>query len=159
MPRGWAVCNGSILAISQNNALFSLLGTTYGGNGSTTFGIPDYRGRSISGFGGTHSMGEKAGSEKASILTSQMPSHTHIVPPISLGADNSDASVSDPRGSFPANVRGGNMYGNAAKPGSFLGAPSTTVAIAGGSVPFNALSPYLPLTCCIALVGIYPSRS
>ncbi len=155
-PRGWAFCDGSLLAISQNSALFSILGTTYGGDGRTTFGLPDLRGRVPIGMGNgpgltPRVLGERAGEENHTLITNEMAAHSHVV---SVGASNGGATGSRPIGAVPA---GGQFYDAAANAGGSLGA--VTCANSGGNLPHNNMQPYLVLNFVIALVGIFPPRN
>ncbi len=148
-PRGWALCNGQLLPINQNQALFSLLGTMYGGNGTTTFALPDLRGRVPLHVGAGLVQGEQGGEESHTLSTSEMPAHTHL--PIA-----SSATASSPS---PANATWTNM-GTA----SYAGSPNTqlagnAIAATGGSQPHENRSPFLTVNFCIALQGIYPSRN
>jgi len=153
-PQGWAFCNGQIMSIAQNSALFSLLGTTYGGNGQTTFALPDLRGRvAVSSGQGpglqNYSLGEVAGSESITLISTQMPAHTHLV-----GASTGSAQAT-PDNAFPGSDTSTQIYDLAA---------STTmnpqmIQPAGGSQPHENRQPYLVLNYIIALQGIYPSRS
>lgn len=160
-PRGWAVAAGQLLPISQNTALFSLLGTTYGGDGKTTFALPDLRGRfmmSSSDFGqspgaGIHSLGEKAGSDTHTVTTSELPAHTHVVAP--LGSAN-DANSISPAGKAPASKARTTLYADPT-PGTTLAA--TTTSATGGNQPMPTLPPYTVVNCFIALEGIFPSRN
>ena len=150
-PRGWAFCNGQILSIAQNTALFSLLGTTYGGNGQTTFALPDLRGRVPLHFGqgpglSSYALGQSAGTESVTLNLNQMPAHTHSQP-----ATNAGQNTNRPNAAVPA--RGG-VYA-ASTDGSALD-PTTS---AGGSQPHTNIQPYLALNYIIALEGIYPSRN
>ena len=152
-PRGWAFCTGQILPIAQNTALFSLLGTTYGGNGQTTFALPDLRGRVpiSSGQGpglSSYDLGEVGGEESVTLLVNELPAHNHLV-----GA--SDVEVA--QGSVPKDqvLALGNYYGPT---------PDTVMAVnmiqpTGGSQPHENRQPYLTLNYCIALEGIFPSRN
>ena len=155
-PKGWAFCDGSLLAISQNTALFSILGTTYGGNGVTTFGLPDLRGRVAIGFGNgpgltPRALGEKAGEENHTLIQAEMAAHNHAV---SVGASNGAPSTTRPVGAVPA---AGQFYDAAANAGGSLGA--VTCSITGGNQGHNNMQPYLALNYVIALVGIFPSRN
>ena len=148
-PRGWALCNGQLMPINQNQALFALLGTMYGGNGTTTFALPDLRGRVPVGVGAGYTQGELSGEESHTLTTSEMPPHTHI-PLASLAAASSPS---------PADATWTNT-GTA----SYTSSPNTQMAAnavvpAGGSQPHENRSPYLTVNFCIALVGIFPSRS
>lgn len=144
-PTGWAECNGQLLAISTNTALFSLLGTTYGGDGKTTFALPDLRGRvAMHTDSNVHIMGESAGQETHTLTTAELPAHQH-----EIGA-GTDQNTNRPGNAFAA--RGG-VY-TSTRSGSM--APTDN---AGGSQPHNNLQPYLVLNYCISLFGIFPSQS
>jgi microcystin-dependent protein len=154
-PRGWALCQGQILSIAQNTALFSILGTTYGGNGQTTFALPDFRGRSPVGQGqgpglSSISLGQQAGTESATLIGTN-------IPPLSVPQPvfNSDASSKSPVGNIPA-VTEAAAYaaGNTA---NAQGAPVTINT--GGPQPFAIRTPYLGINFIIALEGIFPSRN
>ncbi|HOY14188.1 MAG TPA: tail fiber protein [Saprospiraceae bacterium] len=150
--RGYAMCNGQILSIAQNTALFSLVGTTYGGNGQTTFALPDLRGRVAMHWGqgpglSPYNLGQVAGNESTTLLSTNLPP-TSVSIPASTNAANSD----EPSGSVIATT-GGNLYNSTAN--AFL-QPGT---LQGGSQPFNNIQPYLCLTHLIALEGIFPSRN
>lgn len=157
-PRGWAWCDGQLLPISQNTALFSLLGTTYGGNGTSTFALPDLRGRVPVNPGqgpglSLRDLGEQGGSSTVTLLPSEMPAHTHP-----LTASAAAAYARSPSGEVFANQSGGvNSYA------SLDGAPPALLASAvtapvGGGQPHNNMAPYLTVYFCIALQGIYPPR-
>jgi microcystin-dependent protein len=157
-PRGWALCNGQLLPISQNTALFSLVGVSYGGDGRSTFGLPDLQGRAPmhqgQGPGLTgRVVGESGGSATVSLLTIEMPAHTHA-----LMASTSPASGRDPTNNPLARSRNGNAYQTTVNQNVVSMAPQA-VGMAGGSLPHNNMQPYLALTFIIALQGIYPSRS
>lgn len=149
-PQGWALCNGQFLPINQNQALFSLLGTTYGGNGQTTFALPNLRGRVPIHFGAGHNLGEAAGSTSVTVNIQQLPTHTHLV----NGSTVATGGSASPSGRY---LGGAN---NAYRGGS----PTTTlnpamVSSVGGSQPHNNMAPYLTLSFCIALIGIFPSQN
>ncbi len=161
-PKYYALANGALLSIAQNTALFSLLGTTYGGNGQTTFALPNLCGRAVVGQGNNYSMGEVFGTTTVTMLTSNMPMHTHGVGNVQIPAyvDPRDGSTAtDPSGAYAGNVTSGALYSATAVANSYLGAPSVTVGVAGGSMPFNIQNPYIALTATIATAGIYPSRN
>ena len=153
-PRGWAVCDGQLLAISQNDALFSLLGTTYGGDGRTTFALPDLRGRAPvhqgngPGLSG-RTLGSKGGEEHVTLTVNQMPSHAHPVMGSSANADSGD-----PAGRVLA-LADFNLYGVAAPAADMAAAGIGTT---GGGQPHDNMMPFLAVNYCIALVGIYPAR-
>ncbi|TDN83871.1 microcystin-dependent protein [Salegentibacter sp. 24] len=164
-PRGWAFCDGRLLSISGNEALFSLLGTMYGGDGRTNFALPDLRGRSAVGLGegpglSPINIGEKAGAEQITLNTNNMPSHSH-----NLQASNEAGTASSPVGNYPAvskfqedrqsPVVSVNSYGNTAN--SSMASPA--IGSSGGNMPFNNRNPYLGVNYVIALVGIFPSRN
>lgn len=159
-PRGWAFCQGQLLSIAQNTALFSILGTTYGGNGQTTFALPDLRGRLPMQPGqgpglSSRTLGEQGGTETVTLLANQMPAHTHP-----LLASGNQGDQFSPEGSVnavlvdPNTQQPANLY--AATPST----PMNPAAIgpAGGSQPHNNMSPFLCINFIIALEGIYPSR-
>lgn len=154
-PRGWAFCDGQLLAISSNTALFSILGTTYGGDGRTTFALPDVRGRVIIGEGrgpglSDHRLGAKGGAENETLNTSQMPAHTHT-----LRASGGEATDAAPAGKVLASTGRTRLYAGAANADMDASAITNT----GGSQSHNNMQPYNTLSCIIALDGIYPSRS
>ncbi len=162
-PRGTAMMSGQILSISQNTALFSLLGTTYGGNGQTTFALPDLRGRVPMHFGNgpgltPRVLGEVSGTETNTLNITQMPSHNHTA---SLNVNNTSTPDSgNPTGNVFA--RSTNLiYENTASPtpGASMMPGTVTVANNGGSQPFNNIQPYLVLNYCIATQGIFPPRN
>ena len=160
-PRGWALCDGQLLSISQNSALFSLLGTTYGGDGRTTFGLPDLRGRVPmhpgNGPGLTpRSLGEKGGVEDVNLTINQMPSHSHHASGI-VRAYNGDPDSESPDETVLAN---GQFY-SSQSPDANMHADSVqmTVDNSGGSQPHTNIQPYQCVNYIIALEGIYPSRS
>jgi microcystin-dependent protein len=147
-PRGWAMCNGQLLPINQNQALFSLLGTTYGGNGQTTFALPDLRSRTAMHFNGTYPLGARAGEENHTLTTNEMPSHGHAASAASASPD-----AASPVGNFWA--AGNPVYAstsNATMAGAALGN-------GGQNQPHSNMAPYLVLNFSIALVGLFPSRS
>ena len=156
-PKGWAWCDGQLLPLSQNTALFSLLGTTYGGNGKSNFALPDLQGRAPMHPGqgpglSLHDLGETGGSETVSLLESEMPAHTHA-----LNANGGTANRTNPVGNSIARVAGAAPYLAPA------GAPlvmmaDTSLAPAGGDQPHNNMQPYLTFYFCIALQGVFPPR-
>ncbi len=155
-PRGWAFCDGQLLAVSQNDALFSLLGTIYGGDGRTTFGLPDLRGRLAlhAGHGpglSDRRLGAKGGSENETLTVNQLPSHNH-----SVSANDTTGSSSAPQGAFAKDTTGSNIYvQNMTVPTNLN---SNGMNHVGGSQSHTNLMPFLCINYIIALVGIYPSR-
>jgi microcystin-dependent protein len=152
-PSGWALANGQLLPINQNAALFSLLGTFYGGNGTTTFALPNLQGATpihagTSPSGNSYVMGQRSGEPNHTLLTAEMPQHNHV-PQAYSGAGDAGSPV----GNLWA--EGNNAYNSAALTTMASGA----VAIAGGGQPHNNMPPYLAVTFAIALVGVFPSRN
>jgi len=152
-PQGWALCNGQLLPIAQNTALFSLLGITYGGNGVSTFGLPNVQGRLPMGWGqgpglSPRSLGEMAGDESTTLLASQMPQHSHAL----VGSSSADAR--SPVGNVP-----GRSSAKGYHPGPADASSPALLQPAGGSAPHNNLPPFLAVNFCIALQGIFPPRS
>jgi len=158
-PQGWAFCNGQILPISQNTALFSLLGTTYGGDGRTNFALPDMMGNAPMHPGqgpglSLHDLGETAGSETVTLIASELPSHNH-----NLGAQTNPLSaVASPAGATLTRPASGNIFFGSAGPFAAAMSPSA-LSPAGSDFPHNNMQPYLTLNYCIALQGIFPPRS
>ena len=158
-PRGWANLDGQLLPINQNQALFSLLGTTYGGDGRTTFGLPDLRGRVPlhvgQGVGLTNrSQGSKSGTEKHALTTSEMPKHQHA-----LYASKGNGSQPVPTGNLLAHQSRKTPIYATAKAGGLTPMNKTAVGPMGNSQSHNNMQPYLALRFCIALQGVYPSRN
>ena len=154
-PRGWAFCDGQLLAVSQNDALFSLFGTIYGGDGRTTFGLPDMRGRLPIHAGqgpglSERRLGAKGGAEKVTLTVNQMPSHTH---PFNASADL--ASDSNPQGNVPGQSPSIDLY---IEDGQTQNLASSAITNTGGSRSHTNLMPFLCINFIVALVGIYPSR-
>lgn len=152
-PQGWAMCQGQSLPIAQYTALFSLLGTTYGGDGQTTFNLPDLRGRTPIGFGqgaglSAYSQGEVGGQEQVTLLAAQLPAHNHTV------AASSITTGKNPSNAIPAVTPDGASYGTTGD----LSMSPTMVGGGGGGQPHENRQPYLALNWCIALQGVYPSR-
>jgi len=147
-PRNWMFCNGQILAISTNQALFSLLGTVFGGDGRTTFGLPDLRGRATLGTGPGFVQGQVGGEAAHTLTTAEIPQHTHL-----WQGNKVAGTVADPTGNA---LGGNNIYAPNAAPAAMN---AGTIGAAGGSQPHPNMSPYLVLNYCIATQGIFPSRS
>lgn len=163
-PRGWALCNGQFLPINQNQALFSLLGTTYGGNGQTTFALPNLRGRVQMHSGNGHTLGEAAGTSSVTLTQQQMPTHNHLVqaqtesPVPSVNSQNPTNKI------FAAPKVG--LQGGGTGPVQLYSPATNLTPIdaqsavnTGGSQPHNNMMPYLVLNWCIALQGIFPSQN
>jgi microcystin-dependent protein len=162
-PKGWAFCAGQILPISQNTALFSLLGTVYGGDGKSTFALPDMQGNSSMFWGqgsglSLHDLGETSGSQFVTLIESEMPAHNHL-----LQANNANSTSQSPT----TNNYSRGLYSFAGDSGAVAtyttAAPDTqmnpfAISVTGGSLPHNNMMPYLTLNFCIALQGVFPPR-
>lgn len=161
-PRGWAHCNGQLLPISQNQALFSLLGTIYGGDGRTTFALPDLRGRVPMNYGqgsglSNQPIGERSGAERVTLNTNEIPAHTHAT---TVNVNITPGEQSVPVNNFLAKDNGGtNNYSATSTSGATLNPSAVSVQNTGGSQSHYNMQPYLAINYCIALTGLYPSRS
>lgn len=156
-PKGWALCNGQQLLINQNQALFSLLGTTYGGNGQTTFALPNLQGRVPNHMGSGHTLGEAGGATSATLTIGQLPTHTHPLSSNMAVVDaNTNATLGEPTGNFWAND--GKSHYSTSFPGNAVMA-AAAVGSVGGSQAHTNMQPYLVLSFCIALSGIFPSQN
>jgi len=169
-PKNWALCNGQLLPIAQNQALFSLLGTTYGGNGVSTFGLPDLRGRRPVSTGqgpglSNYTLGEATGTDQVTLNITNVPGHSHNGNVnLTINCDSSEGGVTRPTNTLPAGAT--NAYSTTPTPPSpappdQMGAPAYTVTIgtAGNNLPFNNLMPYLVVNYIICMYGIFPSRN
>ena len=169
-PKNWTTCDGQILPIATNQALFSILGTTYGGNGTTTFGLPDLRGRTAISAGqgpnlSNYILGQQAGAEGATLTINNIPSHNHngnIT--LTLNGDSSEGSVARTANTYPAVLSGGAYAAAPSKTGNnndTMAQPAYTATIGtgGGGSPVSNLSPYLTVYYVICLYGIFPSRN
>ena len=148
-PKGWALCNGQLLPINQNQALFSLLGTTYGGNGTTNFALPDLRGKVPVHFGSGFTLGQLGGEQAHTLSIAELPTHVHAA---QASADNATTVVATGNVLSAAN----NLYTQVQQMTTLL---PGTVASAGGSQAHQNMQPFLTLTVCIALQGIFPSQN
>ncbi|HZG09913.1 MAG TPA: tail fiber protein [Allosphingosinicella sp.] len=148
-PKGWALCNGQLLPINQNQALFALLGTTYGGNGQTTFALPDFRGRTPIHVGSGHTLGEKGGAQAHTLSQGEMPQHLHLV-----AATTANGTALNATGNFFSAMS--NAYRSA---DNLLAIRSDTLTPAGGSQAHLNMQPFLTISFCIALQGIFPSQN
>jgi microcystin-dependent protein len=150
-PKGWALCNGQLMPINQNQALFSLLGTTYGGNGQTNFALPDLRGDVPIHVGQGFLLGNKGGEQAHTLSIAELPTHTHT-----FNASSSDGTTAVPSNALLAKAAPANPY---IAPTNLGGFNPATVANAGGSQAHQNMMPYLVLSFCIALQGIFPSQN
>jgi microcystin-dependent protein len=154
-PKGWAFCNGQILPLSQNTALFSLLGTTYGGDGKSNFALPDMQGNAPMHPGqgpglSLHDLGESGGSETVTLLQSEIPNHTHSVSGATIDIADSNVPTNNNIGKASTKVF--------STTGTAVQMNVNTIGIAGSSLPHNNMMPYLTFNFCIALQGVYPPR-
>ena len=152
-PKGWALCNGQFLPINQNQALFALLGTTYGGNGQTTFALPNLRGRVPISFGSGHTLGEAAGSTSVTVNIQQMPQHVHFEQAQPVATAGSGAQLPAVGAFF---TQASNVYRTA---DNLISINPASISNVGGSQPHNNMMPYLVLNFIIALQGIFPSQN
>ncbi|HEX4332096.1 MAG TPA: tail fiber protein [Usitatibacter sp.] len=157
-PLNWAFCNGQLMAIDQNQALFALIGTTYGGDGQVTFGLPDLQGRVPIHQGNFQGepfvIGQESGSETVTLTSPTMPAHTHV-----LSVSPNPGHVSDPSGARIAADRDFPAFGPSADTGSMTPMQVQTVTALGGSQPHNNMPPYLCVSFIISLFGVFPSRN
>ena len=155
-PKGWALCNGQLLPINQNQALFSLLGTTYGGNGQTNFALPNLRGRAPIHEGSGFTLGQAGGQSAHTVTMSEMPQHIHFqTSNMCIGGNTINAALGDPTNNYWAN-NGKAQYATNTLDNVMHPSAVTNV---GGSQPHNNMQPYLVLNFCIALQGIFPSQN
>jgi microcystin-dependent protein len=146
-PKGWALCNGQLLPINQNQALFSLLGTTFGGDGRVNFALPDLRGRTPIHVGSGHTLGERGGEQAHTLSIAELPTHTHVA-----NATSATGNASNPTGNVLAAAN--NLY---TSPSNLTSLSPGTVTNTGGSQAHLNMQPFLTLSFCIALQGIFPS--
>jgi microcystin-dependent protein len=155
-PAGWAFCDGQLLAIAENDALFNLIGTTYGGDGQSTFALPDLRGRVPVGIGqgpglSSYTIGESVGVENVTLTVNQLPQHLHVYSP---GASQDEPTSNRPDNNYPTV---GGYYAATTNSSSPMGAP--TLAPAGGNQPHTNVQPFLGINFIISLFGIFPSQN
>lgn len=151
-PKGWALCNGQLLPINQNQGLFSLLGTTYGGDGRVNFGLPDFRGRTPIHVGGSHVLGERGGEQAHTLTINEIPTHTHV-----LSATSSNATAAVP--SNAVMLAASQNYEAYRQPTTLVPLAAGTVGNVGGSQAHLNMQPFLVISFCIALQGIFPSAT
>ena len=159
-PRNYAYCNGQLLAIAQNTALFSLLGTIYGGDGRVTFGLPNLQGRAAMFWGqgpglSLRQIGQTGGATAVSLLTTEMPSHNHLI----QGNTTSGATANPSNATFGSGLRGDPAFYAAPAPFTAVAMAPQAVGLNGSGLPHNNLQPYLAVSFIIALAGVYPPRS
>jgi len=150
-PRGWALCNGQLLPINQNQALFSLMGTTYGGDGRVSFGLPNLQGRTPIHMGSGHTLGERGGEYAHTLSQSEIPAHTHVLTGMSV-----DASTDVPTNTSMLAKATVDMYRT---PAAAVALEPGSISNAGGSQAHLNMQPYLALNFCVALQGIFPSQN
>jgi microcystin-dependent protein len=148
-PKGWALCNGQLLPINQNQALFSLLGTTYGGDGRVNFGLPNFQGNVPIDVGNGHFLGEKSGAQSHTLLLTELPTHTHA-----LNATNNNGAVPANAGNFLGAFNNGYR-----QPDNLTSLNPATITTVGGTQAHLNMQPFLVLSFCIALQGIFPSQN
>ena len=146
-PKGWALCDGQLLPINQNQGLFSLLGTTFGGDGRVNFGLPDYQGRIPIHVGSGHTLGERGGEQAHTLSISELPNHTHV----------GNATNTNGAGAVPANAVLGALNNAYTQPAQLTSINPATIASIGGNQAHLNMQPFLTLSFCIALQGIFPS--
>jgi microcystin-dependent protein len=147
-PKGWALCNGQLLPINQNQALFSLLGTTFGGDGRVNFALPDVRGRVPIHVGSGHTLGERGGEQAHTLSISEIPTHTHV-----FNGTSVVATLDSVTGNLPAQTATTAIYGN----GALAAMNAAAIGNTGGSQAHLNMQPFLTISFCIALQGIFPS--
>lgn len=150
IPRGWLPCNGQLLQIRNNTALFSLLGTTYGGDGRTDFALPDLRGRAALHPGASFALGNAGGEQTHALTVNEMPTHNHLLNVSSAGATNKAAA-----GNYPASSGTSNAYAAA---GPTAQMASQTLSVTGAAIGHSNMQPYSTFNYCIATMGLYPTR-
>jgi microcystin-dependent protein len=149
-PKGWALCNGQLMPINQNQALFSLLGTTFGGNGQTNFALPDLRGRTPIHVGAGHTLGERAGEQAHTLSIAELPQHVHVTNATTATATTNSAAA----GLLLGQSTGSQLY---SAPANLQAMAANSITNVGGSQAHLNMQPFLTLSFCIALQGIFPS--
>ena len=155
VPKGWLPCDGRLLPIVQYQALFSLLGTMYGGDGRTNFGLPNLNGRVPMHFGNSHTIGESRGESSVAITINEMPMHSHSSRLKGATQGNRDSAA----GNGPGMLAGNKIYSQTADAMSYMAGRSAAIASSGGSAAHQNMQPYLAVNFAICIVGVYPSRS
>lgn len=164
-PLGWAFCQGQLLQISEYTALYSVIGTTYGGDGQSTFGLPDLRGRAAISYGqgnglSNYTLGQPAGTESTTMKSQQLPSHSHDLASITGNptANSSNGTTDNPTNAVPAVLQNINIYNSSGTGGMQPTTNQVNTGITGSSSPISTLSPYLAMNYVICLEGIFPSQ-
>lgn len=153
-PRGWALCNGQLLPINQNQGLFSLLGTTFGGDGRVNFALPDLRGRAPRHEGSGATLGQVSGEQAHTLSVAELPTHDHVLN--ALSATNAPGNINNPSNAFLTNSNPAEVYNSGGNP-QLVALSASTVANTGGSQAHLNMQPFLVVGFCIALQGIFPS--
>ncbi len=156
-PQGWALCNGQLLPINQNQALFSILGTTYGGNGQVNFALPNLQGRTPAHEGSGLTIGQQVGTANHTLTASEIPAHTHQL--TAVAPANSASNVNIPTGNYLSNSAPAEIYRSGAGSPALIPVVSGSIGNTGGSQPHQNMQPFLVLSFCIALQGIFPSQN
>ncbi len=156
-PQGWAMCNGQLLPINQNQALFSLMGTTYGGNGQTNFGLPDLRDRVPIHVGSGFTQGQTGGEDAHTLTQAEMPTHSHVVN--AKNPPDGSTNVNNPVGNFLSTGAPNEIYQAGGGNPPLLALAPASLSSVGGSQPHENRQPYLTINFCVALQGIFPSRN
>lgn len=156
-PKGWALCNGQLMPINQNQALFSIMGTTYGGDGRVTFALPEMRGRTPVYQGQGLVQGAAGGASAVTLTQAQLPGHSHNL--VALAPQNGSANVAIPTGNFLSNSSPAEIYTSGSGGPSFAALSGPSVSNYGGNQPHENMQPYLVINFCVALQGIFPSRT
>ncbi|PWJ58077.1 microcystin-dependent protein [Dyadobacter jejuensis] len=154
-PKGWALANGQLLPINQNQALYSLLGTTFGGDGRVNFALPDYQGRVPMHVSQGHRLGEKGGEQSHTLSVSELPSHTHLMSAIDPGS--SDNNINNPSNSLFSNSKPADLYQNTLA--NLTALSPNTIGGGGGNQSHINMQPFLTISFCIALQGVFPTRN
>ena len=154
-PKGWALANGQLMPINQNQALFALLGTTFGGDGRVSFALPDYRGRTPIHVGAGHNLGERGGEQAHTLSVAELPKHSHLLNALDTGSV--DNNVNNPLNNLFSNSKPNDLYQNTA--GNLVQLAPNTIGGGGGSQAHLNMQPFLTISFCIALQGIFPSQN
>ncbi|MCE7065175.1 phage tail protein [Dyadobacter sp. CY326] len=152
-PKGWALADGQLMPINQNQALFALLGTTFGGDGRVNFALPDFRGRTPLHVGGGHALGERAGEQAHTVSIQELPTHAHLLNALDTGT--ADNNVNNPAGNLFSNSKPADLYQSTTA--NLVPLSANTIGGGGGGQAHSNMQPFLTISFCIALQGIFPS--